>query len=137
MLWAINSLRDCSVKNLRFLGSPTDNKMSNRAVEQQNFDAKDPFAGLALVTKPVPKAEPGHVVVRITLRPVNPTDLISISSNRLRIPGSEGFGIVHEVKQASFFFFTFVQFCWEVSLLFSEFVCVRAYVSSLLWNCGR
>jgi hypothetical protein len=79
------------------------NKMSNRAVEQQNFDAKDPFAGLALVTKPVPKAEPGHVVVRITLRPVNPTDLLSISSNRLRIPGSEGFGIIHEVKQASFF----------------------------------
>ncbi|KAH8952098.1 hypothetical protein BDL97_09G067100 [Sphagnum fallax] len=73
--------------------------MSNRAVEQQNFDAKDPFAGLALVTKPVPKAEPGHVVVRITLRPVNPTDLISISSNRLRIPGSEGFGIVHEVGE--------------------------------------
>ncbi|KAH9552828.1 hypothetical protein CY35_09G087300 [Sphagnum magellanicum] len=52
--------------------------MSNRAVEQQNFDAKDPFAGLALVTKPVPKAEPGHVVVPITLRPVNPTDLLSI-----------------------------------------------------------
>ncbi|CAK9882962.1 unnamed protein product [Sphagnum jensenii] len=73
--------------------------MSNRAVEQQNFHAKDPFAGLALVTKPVPKAEPGHVVVRITLRPVNPTDLISISSNGLRIPGSEGFGIVHEVGE--------------------------------------
>ncbi|CAK9882957.1 unnamed protein product [Sphagnum jensenii] len=73
--------------------------MSNRAVEQQNFDAKDPFAGLALVTKPVPKAEPGHVVVRITLRPVNPTDLISINSNTLRIPGSEGFGIVHEVGE--------------------------------------
>ncbi|CAK9278513.1 unnamed protein product [Sphagnum jensenii] len=73
--------------------------MSNRAVEQQNFDAKDPFAGLALVTKPVPKAEPGRVVVRITLRPVNPTDLLSISSNTLRIPGSEGFGIVHEVGE--------------------------------------
>ncbi|CAK9882958.1 unnamed protein product [Sphagnum jensenii] len=83
--------------------------MSNRAVEQQNFDEQDPFAGLALVTKPVPKAEPGHVVVRITLRPVNPSDLIFISSNRLgipgyssnrlRIPGSEGFGIVHEVGE--------------------------------------
>jgi trans-2-enoyl-CoA reductase len=82
--------------------------MSNTAVEQQNFDEQDPFAGLALVTKPVPKAEPGHVVVRITLRPVHPSDLISISSNRLRIPGvssnrllipgSEGFGIVHEVS---------------------------------------
>ncbi|KAH8944631.1 hypothetical protein BDL97_13G122000 [Sphagnum fallax] len=73
--------------------------MSNTAVEQQNFDAQDPFAGLALVTKPVPKAEPGHVVVRITLRPVHPYDLFSISSNRLRIPGSEGFGIVHEVGE--------------------------------------
>ncbi|CAK9238299.1 unnamed protein product [Sphagnum troendelagicum] len=73
--------------------------MSNTAVEQQNFDAQDPFAGLALVTKPVPKAEPGHVVVRITLRPVNPADLISISSNTLRNPGSEGFGIVHEVGE--------------------------------------
>ncbi|KAH9552110.1 hypothetical protein CY35_09G046700 [Sphagnum magellanicum] len=73
--------------------------MSNRAVEQQNFDAKDPFAGLALVTKPVPKAEPGHVVVRITLRPIHPIDLLYISSNRLRIPGSEGFGIVHEVGE--------------------------------------
>jgi trans-2-enoyl-CoA reductase len=84
---------------LRFLGSPREKKMSNRAVEQQNFDAKDPFAGLALVTKPVPKAEPGRVVVRITLRPVNPTDLLSIHSNTLRIPGSEGFGIVHEVGE--------------------------------------
>ncbi len=73
--------------------------MSNTAVEQQNFDEQDPFAGLALVTKPVPKAEPGHVVVRITLRPVNHSDLIFISSNRLRIPGSEGFGIVHEVSE--------------------------------------
>ncbi|CAK9237096.1 unnamed protein product [Sphagnum troendelagicum] len=73
--------------------------MSNTAVEQQNYDAKDPFAGLALVTKPVPKAEPGHVVVRITLRPVNPADLFNISSNTLRIPGSEGFGIVHEVGE--------------------------------------
>ncbi|KAH9552104.1 hypothetical protein CY35_09G046200 [Sphagnum magellanicum] len=73
--------------------------MSNRTVEQQNFDAEDPFAGLALVTKPVPKVKPGHVVVRITLRPVNPTDLVSISSNKLRIPGSEGFGIVHEVGE--------------------------------------
>ncbi|CAM6060793.1 unnamed protein product [Sphagnum tenellum] len=49
--------------------------MSNRAVKVQSFDAKDPFAGLALVTKPVPKAEAGHVVVQITLRPVNPIDL--------------------------------------------------------------
>ncbi|CAK9250981.1 unnamed protein product [Sphagnum jensenii] len=36
--------------------------MSNRAVKVQSFDAKDPFAGLALVTKPVPKAEAGEGV---------------------------------------------------------------------------
>ncbi len=136
MLWVINSLRDCSVQNLRFLRSPTDNKMSNTAVEQQNFDAKDPFAGLALVTKPVPKAEPGHVVVRITLRPVNPTDLNSIRSNRLRIPGSEGFGIVHEVKQASFFSPASCNFVGKYPCSFLS-LCVCAYVSSLLWNCGR
>jgi hypothetical protein len=94
LLSVINSLRDCSVQNLRFPGSSTDNKMSNRVVEQQNFDAQNPFAGLALVTKPVPKAEPGHVVVRITIRPVNPGDLMSIRSNSMSIPGSEGFGIV-------------------------------------------
>jgi hypothetical protein len=118
----INSLRDCSVQNSRFPGSPTHNKMSNRTVEQQNFDAEDPFAGLALVTKPVPKVKPGHVVVRITLRPVNPTDLVSISSNKLRIPGSEGFGIVHEVKQASCFSSASCNFVGKYSGLFFEFM---------------
>jgi NADPH:quinone reductase-like Zn-dependent oxidoreductase len=110
--------------------------MSNRAVEQQNFDAQDPFAGLALVTKPVPKAEPGHVVVRITLRPVNPADLISISSNTLRNPGSEGFGIVHEVKEASSFSSASCNFVGKYHRSFFS-LCVCAYVSSLLWNCGR
>jgi NADPH:quinone reductase-like Zn-dependent oxidoreductase len=120
--------------------------MSNRAVEQQNFDEQDPFAGLALVTRPVPKAEPGHVVVRITLRPVNPTDLISISSNtlripgvssnRLRIPGSEGFGIVHEVKQASSFSSVSCNFVGKYHRSFLS-LCVSAHLSSLLWNCGR
>ncbi len=123
-------MRDCTVLNLRFLGSPREKKMSNRAVEQQNFDAKDPFAGLALVTKPVPKAEPGHVVVRITLRPVNPTDLLSIRSNTLRIPGSEGFGIVHEVSKHHVSL-GFMQFFWEVSLLVLN---LSVCVSSLLWN---
>ncbi len=42
-------------KNLRFLGSPREKKMSNIAVQVQSFDAKDPFAGLALVTNLCPK----------------------------------------------------------------------------------
>jgi hypothetical protein len=46
--------------------------MSNRAVVLQTWVANNPDAGLALVTKPVPEAEPGQVVVHIILRPVNP-----------------------------------------------------------------
>jgi NADPH:quinone reductase-like Zn-dependent oxidoreductase len=74
--------------------------MSNRAVKVESFDAKDPFAGLALVTKPVPKAEAGHVVVQITLRPILPFDLMCIrqGANKVFTPGAEGFGIVHDVR---------------------------------------
>jgi NADPH:quinone reductase-like Zn-dependent oxidoreductase len=87
-------------KNLRFLGSPREKRMSNRAVKVQSFDAKDPFAGLALVTKPVPKAEAGHVVIQITLRPILPFDLMCIhqGANGLFTPGAEGFGIVHDIR---------------------------------------
>ncbi|KAH9552949.1 hypothetical protein CY35_09G094600 [Sphagnum magellanicum] len=75
--------------------------MSNRAVKVQSFDAKDPFAGLALVTKPVPKAEAGHVVVQITLRPILPCDLMFIrqGAHGFFTPGTEGFGIVHDVGE--------------------------------------
>ncbi|CAM6022195.1 unnamed protein product, partial [Sphagnum balticum] len=50
-------------------------KMTHRAVVLQTWVANNPDAGLALVTKPVPEAEPGQVVVHIILRPVNPADL--------------------------------------------------------------
>ncbi|CAK9278515.1 unnamed protein product [Sphagnum jensenii] len=75
--------------------------MINRAVKVQSFDAKDPYAGLALVTKPVPKAEAGHVVVQITLRPVLLVDLMHIrhGANGFFTPGAEGFGIVHDIGE--------------------------------------
>jgi NADPH:quinone reductase-like Zn-dependent oxidoreductase len=86
--------------------------MSNRAVVLQKWVANDPDAGLALVTKHVPKAEPGQVVVHIILRPVNPTDLLSLrtpgnahAKDGSFTPGSEGVGIVHEV---SIFFMRFL-----------------------------
>ncbi len=43
-------------------------------------------------SKPVPKAEAGHVVVQLTLRPVNPTDLnhIRYGSNGFFTPAAEG-----------------------------------------------
>jgi NADPH:quinone reductase-like Zn-dependent oxidoreductase len=82
-------------------------KMSNRAVVLQKLVPNNPEAGLALVTKPVPKAEPGQVVVRITLRALNPTDLLSYRFTGYAhakpgsfIPGSEGVGIVHDVRNS-------------------------------------
>jgi NADPH:quinone reductase-like Zn-dependent oxidoreductase len=82
-------------------------KMSNRAVVLQKFVPNNPEAGLALVTKPVPKAEPGQVVVRIILRPLNPTDLLSYRLEEYAhakpgsfTPGSEGVGIVYDVRNS-------------------------------------
>jgi trans-2-enoyl-CoA reductase len=58
-----------------------------------------------LVEKPIPTAEPGYVVVHITLRPINPTDLVAIRTGRIAkhydypvTIGSEGFGIVESVS---------------------------------------
>jgi len=86
--------------------------MSNRAVVLQKWVANDPDGGLALVTKHVPKAEPGQVVVHIILRPVNPTELLSLRTQGYAhvidgsfTPGSEGVGIVHDV---SIFFMRFL-----------------------------
>jgi NADPH:quinone reductase-like Zn-dependent oxidoreductase len=82
-------------------------KMSNRAVVLQKLVPNNPEAGLALVTKPVPKAEPGQVVVRIILRALNPTDLLSYRFQGYAhanpgsfTPGSEGVGIVHDVRNS-------------------------------------
>ncbi|KAL2653308.1 hypothetical protein R1flu_021436 [Riccia fluitans] len=55
---------------------------------------------------PIPAAAPGRVVVHITLRPINPTDLVTIRSGITAryyshpvTIGSEGFGIVHSVGE--------------------------------------
>jgi trans-2-enoyl-CoA reductase len=82
-----------------------------RAVAIESFNEKDPDGSLKLITKPIPKAEPGQVVVHVTLRPVNPTDLVGIRTGRVTkgqvgpaTPGSEGFGIVHAVSSFDTFF---------------------------------
>jgi len=82
-------------------------KMSNRAVVLQKLVPNNPEAGSGLVTKPVPTAEPGQVVVRIILRALNPTDLYSYRFQGYThakpgsfIPGSEGVGIVHDVRNS-------------------------------------
>lgn len=73
--------------------------MSSATVLQDGYNAADALSTLKLVTKPIPKPSPGQVVVHITLRPINPTDYLSIRMGATvnGTPGSEGFGIVHEV----------------------------------------
>ncbi|KAG0563987.1 hypothetical protein KC19_8G073800 [Ceratodon purpureus] len=76
--------------------------MANVAIVQDGYDAKDPLSTLKLVTKPIPKPAPGQVVVHIILRPVNPTDLITLRTGAIAnggVAGSEGYGIVYEVGE--------------------------------------
>lgn len=80
--------------------------MANLAIAQTDFESqRPPWEKLELVKKEKPHgAKPGHVLVRITVRPINPTDLLTIGSNQLRarnpdgVVGIEGFGIVEEVN---------------------------------------
>ena len=78
----------------------------SRVIVQDGFDTVNPLSKLKLVTRPVPKAAAGQVVVHIRLRPVNPTDLFNLRANLSEndlltdgkgCVGSEGFGIVHQV----------------------------------------
>jgi NADPH:quinone reductase-like Zn-dependent oxidoreductase len=74
--------------------------MSNVAIVQDGYNKDDPLSTLKVVTKPIPKPAPGQVVVHIKLRPINPTDFNTIRTGRAAngTPGSEGYGIVHEVS---------------------------------------
>lgn len=68
---------------------------------QDGLNKEDILSTLKLVTKPIPEVDPGHVVVHITLRPVNPTDLLKLRRGQVAdgqgVAGSEGYGIVHKV----------------------------------------
>ncbi|CAM6119776.1 unnamed protein product [Calypogeia fissa] len=77
-----------------------------RAIVQRGYNAEDPESTLELVSKPIPTAAPGYVVVHVILRPVNPVDLNIIRSGRLTkghqnpvTPGSEGFGLVEKIGE--------------------------------------
>lgn len=77
-------------------------KMSRAVVPTATIG--DPVELYKLVTKDIPKASSGNVVVRLTLRPVNPTDSLVIQwgvwaghdLDKL-VVGSEGTGVVYEV----------------------------------------
>ncbi|CAK9859102.1 unnamed protein product [Sphagnum jensenii] len=78
--------------------------MSNRAVVQTFVDN-----GLEIVVRPKPIASPGNVVIRLTVRAVNPIDSLIIRESWLRnladehhhhpVIGSEGFGHITEVGE--------------------------------------
>ncbi|KAL2653312.1 hypothetical protein R1flu_021440 [Riccia fluitans] len=77
-----------------------------RAIVQRGYNADDPESTLEIIEKPVPAAARGCVVVHITLRPINPSDLVHIrtgmTARHYSYPvtiGSEGFGIVHSVGE--------------------------------------
>jgi len=77
--------------------------MSSRAIVQDGYDKENPFSTLKIVTRPIPSAGPNQVVVRITARPINPTDFLSVRTGRVGgngygTIGSEGCGVVHEVR---------------------------------------
>ncbi|KAG0589971.1 hypothetical protein KC19_1G060500 [Ceratodon purpureus] len=80
--------------------------MRNRAVVQTRFPGKGECS-LELVDRPVPKASPGTVVIRLTTRSVNPNDLTNIRDNKLQslqddhhpVIGSEGYGRIFEVGE--------------------------------------
>ncbi|CAM6122741.1 unnamed protein product [Calypogeia fissa] len=68
------------------------------------YNAEDPDSTLELISKPIPRPPaPGYVLVHVTLRPLNPADLLTIRIPEIaeangypETPGTEGFGIVEE-----------------------------------------
>ena len=76
-----------------------------RAIVQDGFNNEEPENTLKVVETSIPDAKPGHIVVQIKLRPINPTDLVAIRTGRFVrytnqpiVPGSEGYGIIHKVN---------------------------------------
>lgn len=50
----------------------------NTAVEVFEFNKDDPIQGTRLVKRPVPEPGEGQVLVNILLRPINPSDVMSL-----------------------------------------------------------
>eukprot|EP00850_Spirogloea_muscicola_P001054 SM000004S14924 [mRNA] locus=s4:236798:238504:- [translate_table: standard] len=67
-----------------------------------NGDGGDPLDCVVLRDKAKPTPAPGEILVRITIRPVNPSDVATIQRQGLAeqlplVPGEEGAGVVEEV----------------------------------------
>ncbi|EFN59884.1 hypothetical protein CHLNCDRAFT_59525 [Chlorella variabilis] len=78
----------------------------NKAVKLSSFDIGNPTSTMTVVSGPRPAPGPGEVLVRLTLRPVNPADMFAIMgvypgftpdpASFPAVPGLEGVGVVAE-----------------------------------------
>jgi len=79
----------------------------NKAVTLSGFDVENPISTISISEQPIPEPGEGQVVVRMTLRPVNPADIFSLmgvypgfqppEGSSPIVPGLEGTGTVHAV----------------------------------------
>lgn len=87
--------------------------MTSKAVQVHSFSIENPVSGLKIVDVPkptLPSDDPEAVLVKISLRPINPADMFSIMgvypgftpSTLPAVPGLEGYGIVEDPGQSSF-----------------------------------
>ncbi|KAL4427444.1 hypothetical protein ABPG77_000733 [Micractinium sp. CCAP 211/92] len=85
---------------------------TNLRVQLDAFNIKDPVASVSLTSAPIPEPAEGEVLVRVTLRPVNPADVFSLQgvypgfrpASMPAVPGLEGTGtVVHNGPGASKF----------------------------------
>lgn len=75
------------------------------AVQVTNFNREQPEASIEVNEIPIPEPSQGQVLVRITLRPINPADVFSIQGVypgftpkevRGSVPGLDGVGVVEK-----------------------------------------
>ena len=91
--------------------------MASRGVSQVRFGssaAQSVLEALQVVATEKPHAGPGQIVVRITARPINHSDLNTIRNSRFSslasqgckvVIGDEGCGVVEEVRYMCIFLF--------------------------------
>ncbi|KAI5079348.1 hypothetical protein GOP47_0004827 [Adiantum capillus-veneris] len=106
-----SSASSSSAPSLRQLFNAEED-MSSRGVAQVRFGsstAQSLLDSLQLVPTEKPQPSPGQIVVRMTVRPINPSDLNTIRNSRFSrlasqgrrvIIGDEGCGVVEEVSHA-------------------------------------
>lgn len=80
----------------------------NRAIVQRRFAGTGWEESLELVSREVPNASAGTVLIRLTTRSVNPNDLTNVRDNKLQplqdehhpVIGSEGCGRIVQVRNS-------------------------------------